>query len=147
MWRFVLLTIFSLNMLSNPPNYSSARRSVFSILFLQSYKKAVDEVSDICPLHPISAFLLAHLLSVSSISVKHFSRLQSLSSIFHAVSHSWTLFWSFCLSLSFKAPDVVSVTIISRIVLHHTNLSQSFTVSEILHAISEFSPLPRQRMA
>lgn len=78
----MLLTIFSLNILSNPPNCSSARRSVFSILFLQSYKKAVDEVSDICPLHPISAFFSLiycpiHLFLTSSISIINISRFVS----------------------------------------------------------------------
>ncbi len=51
MCRFVLLTIFSFNILSNPLNCSSTRGSLLSILFLQSYKKAVDEVSNICSLH------------------------------------------------------------------------------------------------
>lgn len=49
--HFVLLTIFSFNILSNPFNCSATLGSLLSFAFLQSYKKAVDEVSDIFSLH------------------------------------------------------------------------------------------------
>lgn len=140
MCRFVLLIIFSFNILSNSFNCSSTRGSLLSILFLQSYKKAVDEVSDICPCS-CSLHSSTRWLSVSSISVtRPLKSSIALSSIFHAISHSLTPLQSFCLSLSFTASDAVSVTIISCTFLHRTNLSQSFTVSE-------FSRLPRQHLS
>lgn len=136
MCRFVLLTILSFTILSNPLNCSSTRGSLLSVLFLQSYKKAVDEVSDIFSLHlSLSAqFRVSYhskYSSVSSISVTQ--PLMSsivLSSIFHTNSHSLTSLRSLCLSLSFTASNDTSVAIISCTFLHRTNFSQ-FTVSVI----------------
>lgn len=147
----MLLTIFSFNILSNPFNCPSTRGSLLSIAFLQSYKKAVDEVSDIFSLHlSLSIFVLftfKHSFAACLIYFCHspsqvFNR--SLINISHHLSflNSPPIF----LSVSFTASDAVSVTIISCTFLHRTNLSQSFTVSVILDTISEFSLLPRQQL-
>ncbi|XP_073796533.1 TRAF2 and NCK interacting kinase b isoform X20 [Danio rerio] len=102
-----------------------------------SYKKAVDEVSDIFSLHlSLSAqFRVSYHSKYSSVSSISVTRpLMSsivLSSIFHTNSHSLTSLRSLCLSLSFTASNDTSVAILSCTFLHRTNFSQ-FTVSVIL---------------
>lgn len=110
MCRFVLLTIFSFNILSNPFNCPSTRGSLLSIAFLQSYKKAVDEVSDIFSLHLSVHFRASYIQALIccpshlflSLALSVFNR--SLINISHHLSflNSPPIFLSVCLLHSFR---------------------------------------------